>query len=296
MQAITQFPQGQSPALINLSFKDSSAWLSALTRCATPDGAVTYLRGVTNRAAMLNLYREYFPEEFANSTASVQAFTSFPYGPSSADCPLSARELEFVELVDKKLFPVDTDVYIEWVSDEGPVELLPIHRLQYYCWHCGDYDPEDLAIVYKLALALMHGEHKLIARHAGNSTTHLLEHNSDGVSRFRLFEKRCKQMSGPIADVPLACRLINYNTGNNWLDWYCEQESEFYWATGDLKFLAVEYKEASVMLARVGAVNAWLTESPTERINQVIQIWNGTKNRRKKNESEPRAIPLIEIL
>lgn len=303
MQTITKIQPVPSPTLFDLSFKDSAAWLIQLTRCATPDGARAYLQGLLGRAQLLNLYRELFPKEFAASKASIEMYTARPYGRSTDDCQLSAREWEFVRLVDQKLFPVDTDMLIEQIYEwEERPDVIPISPLQPYCWNCGDYDPEELHLVFRLALALMgeERERSLLNDYIGHEVAiDKFERFSDaGSDRFEKFEARCKRQKSPMADVPLACRMVAYSSGNSWLDWMCEMPAEFTWDIADIEFLASEYKEASALLTRVYTVDKWLSESPAERLLQAIQIWNGAKKRRKKDdaETEQRRVPLIEIL
>ena len=77
--------------------------------------AITYLRQFDGRRHLHRLYRVYFPLEWSCSTASVSSDVNGGYSP---------REEEFLRLVERHLFPLDSDYLVDQADDAGTLERI----------------------------------------------------------------------------------------------------------------------------------------------------------------------------
>jgi hypothetical protein len=71
--------------------------------------------------------------------------------------------------------------------------------------------------------------------------------------------------------------------GNGWLDWCCEQSSEFFWRKEDVNWLTTEFKDARKKLDQVAKLDKWLETSTAERMTQAVHLWNRAINQAKKH-------------
>ncbi len=174
--------------------------------------AVNYLSCLRRSKQLLCLYSHFFPEEYAKSIA----ITTIELGKS-----YSERELEFVKLVNSRLFPIFESYWYEEEAEEEigffdyiPIQLDRVDWFQYFCeWQLGwqmllviegtifeEHHPEAIAAESKVlewAIAQVGEPHQVDDKQ---------------------LEARCNTASPPLTYLPLAVAQIQYRTGNIWLD------------------------------------------------------------------------------
>jgi hypothetical protein len=107
--------------------------------------AVEFLRLAHDSHFLLQLYREFFPRQWAASTAPL-------FAPARETPVYTAREVEFFGLVDDQITPLWLDWLLEGEEERCP--YIPVRPLQDYDWFYDETDFADLPTGYQLALAL----------------------------------------------------------------------------------------------------------------------------------------------
>jgi hypothetical protein len=223
--------------------------------------ATAYLKSVRNRLEFLELYRHYFPEEWASSGASLTP------GPGDR---FSSREEEFLELVDARLFPLHTEYCLE-LLEEGEFPLPVPVVLQGLDWWNEDF--QELRPAWQMLLR-MAGlvENREEVKWPEIET--LLSGANPRVD-FKRLEQRCQKKGGPLGHLPLALRLLDHDTGCAFLDASEEGPGiEAWWEREDIDWLVAENRLAGEILEKIEGFLDWLEAAPGPNFKEVIKIWN----------------------
>jgi PRTRC genetic system protein B len=118
---------GLSPPIAIISAETALRRLRSL-RIASARSIVDQLATLDESSSILQMYRRHFPKEYARSRAK----TAIPT--VNDEDGYSERELEFLKLVDRKLFPLN-----DWLVDSERLSCIPIDP-QGIDWEdsCGD--------------------------------------------------------------------------------------------------------------------------------------------------------------
>jgi hypothetical protein len=230
-----------------------------------------------DRANLLALYEHYFPQEYAASTAGVRPAKGAVY---------SARELEFFELVNARLFPLPLDVFLD-EYDGVRSAALPVMTFGIDWWLDS---VADLRPGWQLLL-LLAGEVEITDVEVD---AHFLKTYVKGIkprppgSRidWDAFKAACESAGEALTPLPLALDVLSHDTGNIWLDPSDETPvMDAEWCVQDMDVLTREYQEAQQMLRQADQVLDWIEASPAH-YGKVIALWN---HARKVRRSSPPA-------
>jgi hypothetical protein len=166
--------------------------------------AVEQLAVWQESSRILLLYRRYFPQQFARSSAD----TRIPIHPNEAG--YSERELEFFNLVDQLLFPLP-----EVMFDMDRLPSIPLYP-QGIDW---EDERDNMRLSMRAAMALVSDDDSMLWEAWLPKQLRPLSGERDWD---RLAES-CRAAKGLSARFPFLLGLVALDTGNMWLDtsWEC---------------------------------------------------------------------------
>lgn len=236
--------------------------------------ATTYLRGLWNSTQLLSLYRHYFPAEFSASTASASLWAQTHDKGNSGmvkGCLYSPKELEFVRLVDEKLFPLYVDYYLEEIEERCDIIYIPSFGIDWW-----QTDISDLESGWQLLLLLAdHAQVELSWNDAegGLELKELLAEVKDHKLNWDKFKALSQAAGEPLCYLPLALDMLEHNTNNIFLDPTDEIPAEpLEWCIEDIDYLTEEYRETTTISENAQKVVDWLAASPFH-FKEVLELW-----------------------
>lgn len=281
---MTQHSELSTP---NLSLDGATLYLASRARVRTPLGAGEYLHCVRHHARSeydervklavdcCNLYRQIFPRDYARSPAA----------------PFSiAREHEFYRLVNAQCFPLLVDVdeetdLLTYLEREPRFFLpfIPIRGMQKHHWQAGRYDFDSLDLPYQLAMLLSTGDGQPVTI-KGESPVELPPVAPPlAVVGWSLFKHSCRVSESPLQYLPLAFNLINYQTGNIWLDLPPIGYAGEAWSAEQIARLTLNRMQADKYEISMRILHNWFMADPAGRLRHAIELWNDAS--RKEQES-----------
>ena len=253
--------------------------------------AVEYLKQRELRYQLLFLYSYFFPQQYAKSNALV-------YSCLEEDNSLlryTEREIEFLQLVDKNLFPLN---YLDYLFEEQTyfVEPCSILVTPLGMGQLEDYEMSygDLALGDKILLPMSTiGRENLEYWHNNlgedcyrdwfdaklsfplTITEIAHPHSID----FKKLRHLCFQNQKPICFLPLTLRLFDLKTRNIWLDeeggWLQgTRGTTLHWSLDNINYLHREYLKAQRILDAVGSLIDWLETDLETNFQYILKIWN----------------------
>lgn len=222
--------------------------------------AVAYLRQFDGDHPIYRLYRIYFPFQWASSTASLH---------STRDGGYSPREAEFLRLVERSLFPLDSDYLLD-LSDEGRmfnrIELLP-YAPRWWDEE-GEFAPGWLMLI--LVSGVLFADEALRRLNEIEGLAPALRRSlakeilaEPGYSLVRLREL-CSPLFGPLVHLPVALSMMLYATGNEWLDIPGDDgtlpfdQIELRWCEQHMEMLCATFREAQYLESQAQSLVDWL--------------------------------------
>jgi hypothetical protein len=246
---------------------------------AVAEDAARHLRMIQHGAHIVEMYKKFFPEEFARDGVDYGSFEG-----------LLRSYDRFAELVGDRLFPVHrfSDSDLIW---EEPIELytmsLCYHSFAPFLWYKrAERDDPTFPV------------ERLIVSAAGYGDTTLRPPDGHRFSSEKLQEISWKQ-KGIASRLWLAAMALLGGTGNCWLDFNEEdywQAEEPEWSEGQVVFLAKEFEEAQRIADDVNGYFAWVGHGP-ERLEQVMRLLRRAQvpeKQRARYAGDPR--PFAEAL
>ncbi len=244
-----------SPPVVTTSAETALRRLRSL-RIASARSIVDQLATLGESSGILQMYRHHFPKEYARSRAETAI-------PTVNDEPgYSERELEFLKLVNRKLFPVN-DSLIDWER----VSVIPIDP-QGIDW---DDDPECYRPALRAAMALASGEDEQVWE--GWLPKRLRPANEPRDSK-RL-ARLCRRAGGLTSRFPMLLEWVTQSTGHFWLDitWQTCWE-EFLWNDESIELLTKEWKRARKFLRRLYPLLDRIDKHPRYWLPRLVRLWN----------------------
>jgi hypothetical protein len=247
-------------ALVSLSPHLSAA--TALQRLRTirfmpARQAVSHLGVWQESSRLLQLYRHYFPREFAQSRASTVV-------PIHHDEPgYSPRELEFFQQIDQHLFPLP-DMFFD-MERLGVIPLYP----QGVDW---EDQRDDLRLSLRAAMALVSDDDAMLWEAWLPKQLRPLSGERD----WERLAKLCRPSKGLAARLPLLLELAALDTGNIWLDtsWECCWE-EYPWEEKAIDYLKQEWRKAQQIFAQLNPLMDRIDRHPRYWLKRLVKVWNG---------------------
>ena len=205
---------------------------------------------------ILQLYRKYFPQPFAHSTAS----TIIPIHHDERG--YSERELEFFRLVDEHLFPLP-----EMMFDMERLSSIPIYP-QGVDW---EDERENMRLSLRTAMALISEDDGMLWE--AWLPPHLRPER--GERDWDRFAEMCRDARGLAARFPLLLGLVALNTGNLWLDTNWEYCSEDYsWEETATEFLKKEWRKAQRIFVQLNPLLDQMDKHPRYWLRRLVKLWN----------------------
>lgn len=217
--------------------------------------AVTQLGVWADATRLLQLYRRYFPDEFARSTASVTV-------PRVGGEPgYSEREREFLRLVDEHLFPLPDLAFGEERCASIPLYPKGID------W---DDPPETYELAIRAVMALFVDQDFPWL----NWLPPALQVKT-GELDWDEFRRVCQSGKGAIRQFPLLVELVAHDTGNLWLDYSFDYEWElFEWEEAALNYLTREWQRARELIAQINRALERIDAHPRYYLTRLVRLWN----------------------
>jgi hypothetical protein len=217
--------------------------------------AVAQLGVWADATRLLQLYRRYFPDEFARSTASVTI-------PRTGGEPgYSEREREFLRLVDEHLFPLpDLAFEMERCS------CIPLYP-KGIDW---DDPPETYCLAIRAVMALFVDQDFPWANWLPPTL-----HVETGALDWDKFKHWCQYGNGVVRQLPLLVELVAHDTGNLWLDYSFDYDWEsFEWEEAALNYLTREWQRARDLIAQINRALERIEAHPRYYLTRLVRLWN----------------------
>lgn len=259
------------------SVTEAVSWLERFALIDTA-AAAEHLREVLGDINLLWLYAEYFPAEYAASKAaffpSAEDYAYFRECNGEDGKPHSAREHEFFDLVDSRLFPLA----YWWRDIEQRLDFIPT------CSEIGDWyedEPDNYRPSLKLAGALL-------SQGAWETPEGVLK-DMGLLRQGRLPEpiapnqidwdallRACEEQPEPLRHFFHAVEVMDHSTGVVFIDHDCQCGDcyRFEWTKENIDALIEENKRGQAIFAKVHALDTWIEGSPTERVAEIVRLWN----------------------
>ena len=226
-------------------------------RFLSAQDAIEQLANLANTGQILWLYRKHFPRDYSRSTASAEIPLS-----RDGETGYSAKEQEFMTLVDRHLFPLP-----DFFFDDARFNVIPIYPQGV------DYeeDPEYLKLAIRAAMTLFLDE-------PSPDWQEWLPPELQpqlGALDWRKFERRCRKAGGMKARLPLLIQFVSHNTDNLWFD--ADQEVEiqdFAWNEEDIRYLAKEWRKAQRFMQKLDPLLNRMETHPRYWLAQLVRLWN----------------------
>lgn len=253
-----------------------------------------YLRCLVSGTTFLELYRHYFPVEFARSEAPLTIDTRSALNEGGEGFgAFSAREVEFFHLVNVGLFPIDIDsILTESWEGERP-DNIP---LEYYGhgFQIDEPEYENSRLGWQL-LAYMFSDYGTYTDFEALSEENptlkpyaaLLEKldNSEAIAR-NLLSDLCQAEDAPaeLEYLPMAIRVLDHTTQNLFIDpddMYPVNDAM--WSDGQetIDLLHKEHIEAHRIMADCDILLDWIEASP-KNFRKVIDVCNRSSSKKSK--------------
>lgn len=218
--------------------------------------AVSQLAVWQESSRILALYRRYFPQQFAHSTASTQI-------PIQHHEPgYSEREREFFNLVDQRLFPLP-----EMFFEMERLPSIPIYS-QGVDW---EDERDNLRLSLRAAMALVSDDNTMLWE--AWLPAHLRP--QPGERDWDQFAELCRNAKGLAVRFPLLLELVALDTGNVWLDtnWECCWE-EYPWEETAMEYLRKEWRQAQHIFAQLNPLLDQMDKHPHYWLKRLVKLWN----------------------
>ncbi|MBW4632976.1 MAG: hypothetical protein KME30_14065 [Iphinoe sp. HA4291-MV1] len=220
---------------------------------------IIYLENLSQKANLLGLYQKLFPEQWSESTTLLNRKT-YP------NCIYSDREIEFLQLVNSNLFPIEFIDEIEAYKEYENLVILP-QRLE---WWNDNF--EDLEISEKFLLSVMGNGYSLKDWQEEFGFEPKCLTNDEDIDLQKLV-KICNKLKSPIKYLVTSLMILDYSTGNIWLDTTYETGYWWEWSEENIILLAEQWQEAIIMLKHFQELTDWIEASVTNR-KKLVRIWN----------------------
>jgi hypothetical protein len=244
--------------------------------CSVSD-AIAYLEERASCATLFQLYQHFFPAEWKQSTA--------PWFPRPGEAH-SPRELEFLELVNKQLFPIS-----DWYLDDNTERLnsIPVVPHDIDWWNC---NIEDFALVYQFCISLIGNGFEL---DEWPERFHFQPDYLLPVEQldWKKFETLCRKAPTPLSYLYQAISVVDHSTECIWIDTNVEMMQWAEWHVETIDGLHASWLEAQTIWQQVEELDEWL-KGDFRRFQDAVKLWNRAKNKAKPKRQEPLA--LIDVL
>ncbi|MBM3129471.1 MAG: hypothetical protein FJ009_12695 [Chloroflexi bacterium] len=219
------------------------------------------------RCTLMALYRQYFPTEYARSQANVVP-------PMNRAGGYSDRELEFLGLVNQRLFPISQPEDYLGVDERFP--WIPFQECSVEFYDEEDFSSWRRPIQVFACLIGAAGDDWWKEVLPGAP---LLQ---DGTRDWELFKRLCRRAGGILTDAPLGLEVASLSTGNLFFDTSSEVGGDaFGWEPDVVAFLAAEWRKARELNARFDRLIDAFEREPSALV-RLVTLWNRAIEKKEK--------------
>ena len=231
--------------------------------------AIEHLGALLGRTDILQLYQQFFPGKYRQSTASTRC--AHPHSGGH-----SPREQEFFDLVRQRLFPI---AELCFDDDQERLDCIPVDTQA--------LDPEglqDWKKTWQVLFGLVQGSFAEVDWNdiqaflpQGAELPVFVTRRAQFTVDWKRFFRRARRSDPHLKHIRAACECAGFETGNVWLDTtpdllsYSELPD---WDADTLEWLADEWRKAKPIIRGANATADWLEADPT-RLAALIRLWNG---------------------
>ena len=249
-----------SNSLLCSSYRDLISYKLPLT---VREG-ISYLTDLNHKTVLLALYQHYFPNQWASSTVDCLHC-------SIGDSLYSDREIEFLTLVNDRLFPLgEVENFLD--RDERIFEI-PLYP-QNTDWY--EVEIEQLISTEQFLISVLGSGYELVDWEIifGFIPEKLL---SNEQMSWQKLKQLCRLQIAPLSYLYDVLSLIDPSTGCIWLDIVYENYECLIWNRESVDYLIKHWKIAQNYLAKMEKFDNWLQVSINNR-QEVITLWNNAKH------------------
>ena len=238
-------------------YRDLTAFKLPLT---IPD-SLSYLSNLSQKTILLALYQHYFPDEWASSQVDWLTCTN--------GCLYSDREIEFLTLVNDRLFPLGEVDNLDRDERLSEILLYP----QNTDWY--DAELEQLTDTEQFLISVLG---------CGYLLTNWLEEfefepeklvSAEQID-FEKLKLLCGEHTSPLSLLYDVLSLIDHSTGCIWLDIVWENYECFSWDQKSIDYLTQDWIIAQPYLTKMAEFDQWLQADINNR-KEVVELWNNAK-------------------
>jgi hypothetical protein len=220
---------------------------------------IWYLEELSEQITYLTLYKELFPIEWSSSKTPLRQH-SYP-------SVYSDIEIEFLELVNERLFP------LEWLEDfRGCTERYTEVTISPQNIDWWEMSLEEFSFTEQFLLSIIgHGHPKADwILYFGFVPKKLLTVERIDWEKLSLL---CQQIASPLSLLYDVISIIDHSTECIWLDTTHQDYVSFDWNQEVLRYLAQQWQVCQTYCQKMTQFSEWL-ESSVDHRKQVIKLWN----------------------
>lgn len=248
-----------------ITYAEALDFLSLFSIPLSFEKGIDYLQRLSQQVILLSLYREYFPAEWTQSRASIE--------PDFEDwqCSHSPKEMEFLRLVEERLFPIG----LEWEWGEALEERMSYitvypHDLDWYQRGIDEFDEFHQFLIYLLGQDF---PVSLWQERLGITLDFVLPVEQLDFDRLEIL---CQHTPKPLGYLYDALSIVDHSTHCIWIDSCWECMDYFAWSRESLDGLTEQWKLALQLWDKESQLRRWIAADKT-RYLPLINLWNQAK-------------------
>ncbi len=216
--------------------------------------SLQYLKHVQRQMAILNYYRQGFPNQWLLSAESAVC---------RPDTLHTERELEFFDLIREEWFPFPE-------PEDEFIASIPVYPLGFDYWN---YQLDDLSPLYVILCGLRREWHSWDECLSEVHPTLRCPRPVEQIDQGQL-KALCETLDTPLKHLFDALTVFQFETGNVFLDSTVEFEMDYYpWSWENLAMLRREFEAAARWQEKFTALEEWLMDD-LSRVRALVELWN----------------------
>lgn len=243
------------------------AYLRWKTVCNTLSDAIGYVASELERERLYALYRELFPKNWKNSSASFRQSEHNEFH--------TERELEFIELVSNRYFPLCT--WLDW--SDFRFDHIPIETVNYdFC--CDEIEWQEFRPCLQFAIIAFlwrdtdeddEGWREMLA--SFNVPFKALAEINRAAPPFSVLN--AGRENPKVRRFLHLIEFIFHDTGNPFIDTtYCQPVELYEWTVENLEKLKADYNAVGEYFESMASLDASIERNARATFRELVSLWN----------------------
>ncbi|KYC34692.1 hypothetical protein WA1_49060 [Scytonema hofmannii PCC 7110] len=232
------------------------------------DSSISYLEGLSEQITLLALYQKIFPDEWSESI--------IPFNSYSNKSAYTDKELEFLNLVNDNLFPVD---FLEYDDTERHDEI-PIYPKYFDMWE-ENIDDLELAEQFLISLLGQGYDPEEWEDRFGFTPSYVVQ--LENIDQDKL-ENLFSHQEEPLCYFCDTLWMLDKSTENIWIDASTYTNDSLEWSYENILFLAEQWQNATLYLSNCSQLCEWIDEIDNRQ--KVVELWNQSKKKSTNTQSK----------